>query len=180
MIRLSLFVILFLSLIACSNNPPTQETVQQTATQEQPEPHQNIEKPQDDGMLSTLLTLFDSEELVIAAADEELEPEDNDLTDVTCFDIDCSEVTTQFTYLSNEYHASFLKEEEIENGNDLWARMRSGYGLDLTEVQPRIEVQLQWYKKHQRYIDRTTARSSRYLHLNYMRLVQAASLHQSG
>ncbi len=160
MIRLSLLVILFVSLIACSTNNLVQEAVQQTEIQNKKETHHEIETTQDDGMLSALLTLFNSEELVIAAADEELEPEDNDLTDLTCFDIDCSKITTQFTYLSNEYHSSLLKDEN----NDLWARMRNGYALDLTERQKRIDIQLNWYKKHQRYIDRTTARSSRYLH----------------
>jgi len=171
MIRLSLLVILFLSLIACSNNPPAQQNVLQKGLQEttldKQGADQKNEAPEEDGMLSVLLSLFDSEELVIAAADEEFEPEDTVLVDSSCFDIDCSEITTQFTYLSNEHHASLNQndsDDDSQNTNDLWSRMRNGYALDLSDKNKRIEVQLQWYKKHQRYIDRTTARSARYLH----------------
>jgi len=165
MIRLSLLVILFLSIIACSNNPPAQQNVQEKGSQEKQETDQQNEATEDDGMLSALLSLFDSEELVIAAADEELEPEDNESTDSTCFDIDCSEITTQFTPISNEYHASLVENDsEYNNDNDLWSRMRNGYALNLSEKNKRIDIQLQWYRKHQKYIDRTTARSARYLY----------------
>ena len=153
MIRLSLFIILALSIIACSSNSPTHKNVQKKGQQETTEEkqsthHESENVADDDGMLSVLLALFDSEELVIAAADEELEPEDSISIDETCFDIDCSEITTQFTYLSNEYHASLSLENSDDdslNSNDIWSRMRDGYALDLSGAHRRIEIQLQWY-----------------------------------
>ena len=47
--------------------------------------------------------------------------------------------------------------------SDLWERVRRGFKLDLNDNH-RVEVQLQWYAKHQAYLDRTFQRSSLYLH----------------
>ena len=66
-------------------------------------------------------------------------------------------------------NTSSLKAENSENEapkpiTNLWDRVRSGFSLDLTVDNPRITSQLNWYKRHQDYLDRVTDRSSRYLH----------------
>jgi len=47
---------------------------------------------------------------------------------------------------------------------DLWARLRAGFQLDHTVDNARIQAQLNWYKRHPRYIDRVVERGSRYLY----------------
>ncbi len=47
---------------------------------------------------------------------------------------------------------------------DLWHRLRAGFALDHDASEPRVQAQLNWYKKHPRYIDRVVDRGSRYLH----------------
>lgn len=47
---------------------------------------------------------------------------------------------------------------------NLWDRLRKGFKLDLTIDNRRTTSQLQWYRKHQSYLDRVTDRASRYLH----------------
>jgi len=48
--------------------------------------------------------------------------------------------------------------------DDLWVRLRAGYGLDLTVENDRIRVQREWYARHPQYFQRVTTRSERYLH----------------
>lgn len=45
---------------------------------------------------------------------------------------------------------------------DLWERTRRGFTLDLSDQNPRIKAQRNWYAKHQKYIDRVAKRASRY------------------
>ncbi|WP_290525291.1 LysM peptidoglycan-binding domain-containing protein [Alcanivorax sp.] len=47
---------------------------------------------------------------------------------------------------------------------DLWIRLRAGYGLDLSVENDRIRVQRDWYARHPKYFKRVTTRSERYLH----------------
>ncbi len=48
--------------------------------------------------------------------------------------------------------------------DDLWMRLRGGYGLDLSIENDRIRVQREWYARHPEYFTRVTTRSERYLH----------------
>ena len=48
--------------------------------------------------------------------------------------------------------------------DDLWVRLRAGYGLDLSVDNDRIRVQRDWYARHPQYFKRVTTRSERYLH----------------
>lgn len=48
--------------------------------------------------------------------------------------------------------------------SDLWQRLRSGFALDHDASDPRVQAQLNWYRKHPQYIDRVVERGSRYLH----------------
>jgi membrane-bound lytic murein transglycosylase D len=54
--------------------------------------------------------------------------------------------------------------EENASTPDLWHRLRAGFELDHDASEPRVKAQLNWYKKHPRYIDRVVDRGSRYLH----------------
>jgi len=53
---------------------------------------------------------------------------------------------------------------EPNQNNDLWERLRKGYGLDLTVENDRIRVQRDWYARHPQYFTRVTTSSERYLH----------------
>ncbi len=54
----------------------------------------------------------------------------------------------------------------IQQYGDLWDRMRAGFRLDQSQYQynPRIEAQKSWFTTRQDYINRLTARASRYLY----------------
>lgn len=47
---------------------------------------------------------------------------------------------------------------------DVWKRITVGYGMDLNHFDPRIEAQRSWFTSRQPYIDRLSARASRYIH----------------
>lgn len=53
------------------------------------------------------------------------------------------------------------KKQNVEN--DLWKRIRQGFGLPGYE-QPRVDAQLNWYARHQDYIDRVTQRATPFLY----------------
>ena len=54
--------------------------------------------------------------------------------------------------------------KQTTDNDDLWIRLRAGYGLDLTIENDRIRVQRDWYARHPQYFTRVTTRSERYLH----------------
>ena len=51
-----------------------------------------------------------------------------------------------------------------ESWPDLWDRIRDQYQLDLSEDNKRIQAQLNWYKRHQGYLNRVTKRAERYMY----------------
>ncbi|OZG73641.1 lytic transglycosylase [Hahella sp. CCB-MM4] len=85
-----------------------------------------------------------------------------------------AEAQSDVQYLNNAGASTGDQENDSESppSNDtalavsksLWDRMRSGFKLDLGQTNPRIETQLDWYARHQAYLDRTFERSSLYLH----------------
>ncbi|MDF0750369.1 LysM peptidoglycan-binding domain-containing protein [Marinobacter sp. 71-i] len=54
--------------------------------------------------------------------------------------------------------------EEEASTPDLWHRLRDGFALDHDASDPRVQTQLNWYRKHPQYINRVVDRGSRYLH----------------
>ena len=54
----------------------------------------------------------------------------------------------------------------IQQYGDLWNRMRAGYGMNAGKpmYDPRIEAQKSWFSSRQDYLNRLTARASRYLY----------------
>lgn len=57
-----------------------------------------------------------------------------------------------------------LSPEELARFGNLWDRVRAGFRMDLSQDNPRIQVQRNWFTKRQDYIDRMTARASHYLY----------------
>lgn len=49
-------------------------------------------------------------------------------------------------------------------GGDIWDRIRAGFQLDLSVREVRIDNEIRWFAGHQDYLDRVTARASRYLY----------------
>jgi len=47
---------------------------------------------------------------------------------------------------------------------DIWVRVRNGFNIDDTVDNPRLQAELKWYAKHQKYLDRVVARSEPFLH----------------
>ncbi len=54
----------------------------------------------------------------------------------------------------------------IQQYGDLWSRLRAGYGMNggKAKYDPRIEAQKSWFTSRQDYLNRLTARASRYLY----------------
>ncbi len=52
----------------------------------------------------------------------------------------------------------------VERFGNLWNRVRQGYRMPNVPYNPRIESQKNWFASRQSYIDRLTARASRYLY----------------
>lgn len=51
---------------------------------------------------------------------------------------------------------------ETQTSADLWQLTRDGMALDLGISHPRIDAQLNWFKKHPRYLTRVSDRAKRY------------------
>ena len=49
------------------------------------------------------------------------------------------------------------------NEQNLWQRIINAYGFDQSINNPRVQAQLNWYKKHQGYMDRMASRAQRYM-----------------
>ena len=65
--------------------------------------------------------------------------------------------------LTEEIHTEATAEGIPALPDDLWTRIRAGYGLP-DKNHPRVNADINWYAKHQAYLDRTFTRSSPYLH----------------
>lgn len=53
--------------------------------------------------------------------------------------------------------------EHQETHDDLWQRIIASYGLNHDIDNKRVQAQLNWYKKHQGYMDRIASRGERYM-----------------
>lgn len=175
MFRISFFTIFLCLLSACTTQPLTDEKAEISAVELESDAETESGDQENTSFFSLFNlqeSLFESEEIVITTepGSEESLTQDSTLTSNStsssgthCVDIDCSDITTEFALRLAEAEATNPFEGSYNN-QDLWVRMREGFALDLDVNNPRFNAQLNWYKKHQRYIDRTTARSSRYLY----------------
>lgn len=57
-----------------------------------------------------------------------------------------------------------LSPEELAEFGNLWDRVRAGFRMDLSQENPRIQLQRNWFARRQDYIDRMAARASHYLY----------------
>lgn len=117
--------------------------------------------------------LLKSEKLTIAVGDRDLkasveqdpDEESSDTSPRTELD-DAIEPSLKLTAENarSKLDSPENKESDDELSPDLWQRLRSGFALDHDDSDPRVQAQLNWYKKHPSYIDRVVQRGSRYLH----------------
>lgn len=113
--------------------------------------------------------LLDSEQLMIPAGDEKLRrsvdagtADDTSDLDESIDDSVKAEVERARDQL--EHGPSQLDKEEMAAPRDLWDRLRPHLNMAVDLDNQRVKSQLNWYKSHPSYIDRTVARASRYLH----------------
>lgn len=52
----------------------------------------------------------------------------------------------------------------VQRYGNLWDRMRASFKMDESHYDPRIEAQKSWFTSRQDYLNRLTARASRYLY----------------
>lgn len=48
--------------------------------------------------------------------------------------------------------------------DDLWQDLRKDFSFDLTRNDKRVQDQYNWYRRHQKYLDRVASRANRYLY----------------
>lgn len=112
--------------------------------------------------------LLESEQLVIPAGDEDLRRSiglgtGNDTTELD-ESIDPG-VKAEVERARNQLDKGLAQvQDAVPEHTDLWDRLRPHFKLDVDLDSPRVQAQLNWYKKHPSYINRTVARASRYLH----------------
>ncbi len=53
---------------------------------------------------------------------------------------------------------------DLKYPDDMWHEIRSGFEFDNSLDNSRIQAQLNWYKRHPKYLDRVSDRASRYMH----------------
>lgn len=98
----------------------------------------------------------DTEALLAQVPAPELDPVDSELID---------EVMDPESIEETDVEALPVSADELAREGDLWNRVRSGFQLGAENIDhPLISQELRWYSDHQAYLDRTTARASRYLH----------------
>lgn len=135
----------------------------------------SIFEPNERDRTESSANLLESEKLTVAAGDEDLKDsiesdpdgESGDRSSRTELD-DAIEPSLKKTAENARQKLDTPKQEkpseEEEAVSDLWQRLRSGFALDHDASDPRVQAQLNWYRKHPSYIDRVVERGSRYLH----------------
>lgn len=116
-------------------------------------------------------TPLDSEEVSVAAGDESLKQSvasgnDSDAAKDAPLD---DAIAPELKQTAREAREKLDNPEQdtleaSASSSDLWSRLRSGFALDHSISNERIEDQLNWYVRHPRYIERVVERGSRYLH----------------
>jgi len=60
--------------------------------------------------------------------------------------------------------ASIASTSSLSAYDDIWQRVRDNYQLDSSITNRRIDSQLNWYKSHQKYLNRVAIRARRYMY----------------
>ncbi|AZT84016.1 LysM peptidoglycan-binding domain-containing protein [Marinobacter sp. NP-4(2019)] len=113
---------------------------------------------------------LDSEKVTVAAGDQELKEatESGNRQGTSRTELD-EAISPGLKAAAEEARAkldspSNYDREDPDKTVDLWHRLRAGFELDHDIADPRVKAQLDWYRKHPKYIDRVVKRGSRYLH----------------
>ncbi len=115
-------------------------------------------------------TPMDSEEVVVATGDEDLKASvtagrgEKNGADAPLDDAISPELQAQAKGAREKLEQPAPQEQASAPNNDLWQRLRSGFAMDHSVDNARVEAQLNWYASHPRYINRVVDRGSRYLH----------------
>lgn len=117
--------------------------------------------------------ILDSENLQIAAGDDKLKKslEPNKGAQATAVDgvteLDDSidpKMKTAARQAREKLDRTSHTDSEADTPDDLWDRMRTGFALDHSVDNPRVQKQLESYRKHPSHITQVSERGSRYLH----------------
>ena len=73
-------------------------------------------------------------------------------------------ITKEFTDPEDAIFAIKTEDYSNEEIEDIWPRVRAGFTIADTTNNPRLISELNWYAKHQRYIDRVITRASPFMH----------------
>ncbi|MGC8119003.1 LysM peptidoglycan-binding domain-containing protein [Marinobacter sp. VGCF2001] len=112
----------------------------------------------------------DSQQVVVATGDEHLKAdvaagEDNGADNGAPLDEAISpELQAKAQEAREKLDNPSRDTEASANNDDLWSRLRTGFAMDHSVDNARVQAQLDWYARHPRYIDRVVERGARYLH----------------
>jgi len=79
-------------------------------------------------------------------------------------DITSSPATKENDWLDDAFFAVNPDDYIIEEADDIWPRMRSGFRLIDDTNNPRMAAQLSWYANHEEYLNRVIERAKPFLH----------------
>lgn len=112
----------------------------------------------------------ESDKLVIATGDDELKASvesgdgNSEGKNARLDDAISPELQAQAEDSRRRLENSPKQAEAKTQDADLWDRLRSGFAMDHSVDNPRVQAQLNWYVRHPGYIDRVVERGSRYLY----------------
>jgi len=79
-------------------------------------------------------------------------------------DITFSPATKENDWLDDAFFAVNPDDYIVEEADDIWPRMRSGFRLIDDTNNPRMAAQLSWYANHEEYLNRVIERAKPFLH----------------
>ncbi|KXS52470.1 MAG: lytic murein transglycosylase C [Marinobacter sp. T13-3] len=125
--------------------------------------------PNNDGQAAAASPM-DSEEVMMATGDEDFKAsvaagsDNNSRTDARLDDAISPELQARAKDARTKLDEPVAQEKSTGANDDLWQRLRSGFALDHSVDNGRVQAQLDWYTSHPRYINRVVDRGSRYLY----------------
>jgi len=126
---------------------------------------------QNNGTESAHSNPMDSEEVVVASGDEDLKASvtaghanQNAGADALLDSAISPELQKQAKDARKKLEKPTQQEQPDTSRDDLWHRLRAGFGMDHDIDDERVQAQLNWYVRHPHYINRVVDRGSRYLH----------------
>jgi membrane-bound lytic murein transglycosylase D len=112
-------------------------------------------------------TPMESDDVVVARGEEDLKAaiaSGEDIADAPVDDAIASELQDKARDARKKLDSSETQSKEPPAVDNLWDRLRAGFRMDHSVDDPRVQMQLEWYANHPRYIERVVERGSRYLY----------------